>query len=395
MAWTADRTELEWGSLSLCKKGEELCGDQVRAIVPETGDSVLVLADGLGSGVQANILSTLASTLLSRMVEGGLPLREAVDALARTLPVSKDRGNVAYSTFTIAKVTPEWSFTIYNFDNPEPLFLHGGKETPLLWDDLEIGGKAVRRARGRLAPEDALLLMSDGAVYAGVGETLNFGWTRKEIGSYMEALFSPGLSAKNLATLLVDHCRVLYNSRPGDDTTALVLRRRKRVNANLLVGPATNPEDDGKMMSLFFSKEGKHLVCGGTTGKVCARYLGTKVEPTLDYPDPMIPPISHIDGVDLATEGVITLNALVRLAEDYLGKNERYFDWSYKEDGASLLARVLFEEASDISFFVGCAVNPAHQDPSLGISIATKMQLVEALAQSLRRMGKHIRVAYF
>lgn len=395
MAWTADRTELEWGSLSLCKKGEELCGDQVRAIVPETGDSVLVLADGLGSGVQANILSTLASTLLSRMVEGGLPLREAVDALARTLPVSKDRGNVAYSTFTIAKVTPEWSFTIYNFDNPEPLFLHGGKETPLLWDDLEIGGKAVRRARGRLAPEDALLLMSDGAVYAGVGETLNFGWTRKEIGSYMEALFSSGLSAKNLATLLVDHCRVLYNSRPGDDTTALALRRRKRVNANLLVGPATNPEDDGKMMSLFFSKEGKHLVCGGTTGKVCARYLGTKVEPTLDYPDPMIPPISHIDGVDLATEGVITLNALVRLAEDYLGKNERYFDWSYREDGASLLARVLFEEASDISFFVGCAVNPAHQDPSLGISIATKMQLVEALAQSLRRMGKHIRVAYF
>lgn len=395
MAWTADRTELEWGSLSLCKKGEELCGDQVRAIVPETGDSVLVLADGLGSGVQANILSTLASTLLSRMVEGGLPLREAVDALARTLPVSKDRGNVAYSTFTIAKVTPEWSFTIYNFDNPEPLFLHGGKETPLLWDDLEIGGKAVRRARGRLAPEDALLLMSDGAVYAGVGETLNFGWTRKEIGSYMEALFSPGLSAKSLATLLVDHCRVLYNSRPGDDTTALALRRRKRVNANLLVGPATNPEDDGKMMSLFFSKEGKHLVCGGTTGKVCARYLGTKVEPTLDYPDPMIPPISHIEGVDLATEGVITLNALVRLAEDYLGKNERYFDWSYREDGASLLARVLFEEASDISFFVGCAVNPAHQDPSLGISIATKMQLVEALAQSLRRMGKHIRVAYF
>ena len=311
-----------------------------------------------------------------------------------TLPVCKER-KISYSTFTIAKVTPEWSFTIYNFDNPEPLFLHGGKETPLLWDDLEIGGKAVRRARGRLAPEDALLLMSDGAVYAGVGETLNFGWTRKEIGSYMEALFSPGLSAKNLATLLVDHCRVLYNSRPGDDTTALALRRRKRVNANLLVGPATNPEDDGKMMSLFFSKEGKHLVCGGTTGKVCARYLGTKVEPTLDYPDPMIPPISHIEGVDLATEGVITLNALVRLAEDYLGRNERYFDWSYKEDGASLLARVLFEEASDISFFVGCAVNPAHQDPSLGISIATKMQLVEALAQSLRRMGKHIRVAYF
>ena len=308
---------------------------------------------------------------------------------------SKNRGNVAYSTFTIAKIKPDWSFTIYNYDNPEPLYLHQGKETPLFYDELEVGGKTIYRARGKLAPEDVIILVSDGAIYAGVGETLNFGWTRKEMGEYMSALYDPSISAKNLATLLVDHCRVLYNNRPGDDTSALVLKRRKRVNVNLLVGPATNPDDDQKMMSLFFSKEGKHVVSGGTSAKVCARYLGEKIETSLDYVAPNIPPISHIEGVDLVTEGVITLNALVDLAKDYLEKNERYFDWSYQQDGASLLAKILFEEASDISFFVGCAVNPAHQDPRLGITISTKLQLVEALTECLKKMGKHIRVAYF
>ncbi len=395
MAMMSRDTELEWGTLSLNKKGEELCGDSVRVVQKKAGEATLVLADGLGSGVQANILSTLTAEMLSKMVEGGLEVREAVDALIRTLPVAKNRGNVAYSTFTIAKIKPDWSFTIYNYDNPEPLYLHQGKETPLFYDELEVGGKTIYRARGKLAPEDVIILVSDGAIYAGVGETLNFGWTRKEMGEYMSALYDPSISAKNLATLLVDHCRVLYNNRPGDDTSALVLKRRKRVNVNLLVGPATNPDDDQKMMSLFFSKEGKHVVSGGTSAKVCARYLGEKIETSLDYVAPNIPPISRIEGVDLVTEGVITLNALVDLAKDYLEKNERYFDWSYQQDGASLLAKILFEEASDISFFVGCAVNPAHQDPRLGITISTKLQLVEALTECLKKMGKHIRVAYF
>jgi hypothetical protein len=128
---------------------------------------------------------------------------------------------------------------------------------------------------------------------------------------------------------------------------------------------------------------------------VVANYLHQKIETTLDYEDPSIPPISSIKGVDLVTEGVITLNRLVQLAQDYLGQNQAYFHWSYQQDGASLLAQALFEEASDILFYVGCAVNPAHQDPRLNITISTKMGLVSELTRSLQRMGKHIRVAYF
>ena len=240
-----------------------------------------------------------------------------------------------------------------------------------------------------------VVFMSDGVLYAGVGETMNFGWGRDEIVHYLEALYDSSISAKNLATLLVDHCSTLYNHRPGDDTTALVIKKRPRVAVSVMVGPPTNPEDDEKVMRLFFARGGKHIVCGGTSTKVVARYLDKPILTDLDYLDKDIPPISHVEGVDLVTEGVITLNRVLQMAKDYLGPNGLYFEWTFRQDGASLLGKTLFEEASDISFFVGCAVNPAHQDPRYHIDITMKMQIVEELTKALKEMGKLVKVAYF
>lgn len=388
-------TEIETGTLSINHFGEELCGDHTKEIRTKDGETIFVLADGLGSGVQASILSTLTSTLLCKMMEGGLPISEAVKSLVKTLPVAKNRGNVAYSTFSIVVVKPDYSATIYNYDNPLPIRLVDGKERPLHFSLLEIEGKKIYSAATYLSPNDEIALLSDGTVYAGVGASLNFGWTREEIVKYLEGLYDPAISSKNLATILVSHCSDLYNGKPGDDTTCSIIRRRVRKNCNLLVGPATNMDDDAKMMGLFFGKGGKHVVCGGTSATVAARYLHEKISTSLDYEDKEIPPTSSIKGVDLVTEGVITLNRLVKIAHDYLGPNLDYFDWSYKQDGASLLAKALFEEASDISFFVGCAVNPAHQDPRYDIGISTKMGLVEELTKCLSDMGKHVKVAYF
>jgi hypothetical protein len=148
-------------------------------------------------------------------------------------------------------------------------------------------------------------------------------------------------------------------------------------------------------MSLFFSKAGKHIVCGGTTSSIAAKYLGKPLVPKIEFIDPEVPPIAEIEGVDLVTEGVITINKVLTYARDYLGANESYSKWSYQKDGASLIARLLFEEATDINFYVGRAVNPAHQNPDLPINFNIKMQLVEELAACLRQMGKRIKVSYF
>ena len=196
--------------------------------------------------------------------------------------------------------------------------------------------------------------------------------------------------------MLLEECNRLYGGEPGDDTTVCTVKIRQRQPVNLMIGPPSDPKDVQKMMSLFFSKAGKHIVCGGTTSTLAAEYLGKKVEVGLPvYIDPDVPPTSKIEGVDLVTEGVITVSKVLEYAKNYLADNQRYTDWSYKKDGASLISRMLFEEATDINFYVGRAVNPAHQNPNLPINFSIKMRLVEELSDCLKKMGKRIKVSYF
>ena len=394
MAPADENSQIEYGYLSLNHKGEELCGDHVEISEGNDLSLTLVLADGLGSGVEASILSTLTSTLLSKMIEGGMGIEEGVESLAKTLPVARDRGNVAYSTFTICRIEKDYSAVIYNFDNPEPVFLRGGKEMRLRYAPSLIAGRKIYRAEVYFDVGDELVLFTDGAVHAGIGETLNFGWEREEIVAFLEALANATLSAKNLATYLVDQCDILYNRRPGDDTTCLAIKRRERSPLNLMVGPATRKEDDIPRLKEFFAKDGPHVVCGGTTAKIVSRYLDQPIEGELDFEDPSIPPISRINGVDLVTEGIITLNKVLSLARDYQGQNKAYFDWSFRQDGASKLARLLLEEATDIDVTVGCAVNPAHQAEGEGIDIRMKMLIIHSLTEELKKMGKFVNVAY-
>ena len=149
------------------------------------------------------------------------------------------------------------------------------------------------------------------------------------------------------------------------------------------------------MMSLFFSKEDNHIICGGTTSSIAAKYLGKPLVPSLNFEDKGIPPTAELEGVDLVTEGVITVNRVLEYAKDYLADNRSYEQWSFKRDGASMIARLLFEEATDINFFVGKAINPAHQNPDLPINFNIKMNLVEELSACLKKMGKRIKVSYF
>ena len=388
-------SKIEYGYLSINHKGEELCGDHVMVAKGDDGSITLVLADGIGSGVVASILSTLTSTMLSRMVQGGIPLEECVSSLIETLPLAKDRGNVAYSTFTICKIDRDYQATIYNFDNPEPVYIRNGQLFDLHYKKLEIAGKTIYKAVTYLDINDQISMFSDGAVYAGAEATLNFGWTRDQIAAFLQAQYNPWISAKSTSTILVDRCDRLYDHQPGDDTTCLTVRRRERAQANLLVGPPTNKEDDEKVLRSFFKLEGTHIVSGGSTCAMAAKFLGTEVRGDPVSDDPEIPPISIIKGVDIATEGIITLNKVLELAKSYQGSNKEYFNWCFKDDGASQIARALFEQSTDIVFYVGCAVNPAHQNETFDYGFKMKMQIVDNLAAELKKMGKHVTVQYF
>lgn len=384
----------EIGYLSINHYGEELCGDHIDVVEGGENSSIIVLADGLGSGVKASILSTLTSKIISTLMAAGLSIDQCVATVAATLPVCSVR-KVAYSTFTIMHIVDNEYAEIIQYDNPTVFMLREGKLFDFNREEMTIGDKRVYRSKIQLQENDLFVAMSDGCPHAGLGTDYNFGWQMQDIIDFVETMECAGYNAKTLATLIIDQCNKLYGGKPGDDATACVVRIRKRNPMNVLFGPPKNPDDCNKMMALFFSKEGKHIVCGGTTSAIAAKYLGKELRPTLNFENPDIPPIAEIDGVDLVTEGVITVNRVWDYAKDLLEDNRLHEEWEFGRDGASLIAKLLFEEATDINFFVGMAVNPAHQNPNLPINFNIKMNLVEGLSECLNRLGKRVKVSYF
>ena len=381
------------GYKSILHAGEELCGDHVD-IVSDERSTVVVLADGLGSGVKASILSTLTSKIISTMMAEGLSIEDCVRTIAATLPVDSKHG-VAYSTFTIVHLLDNTYADVIQYDNPQLILLRNGENFEYPMQEMHIEDKKILRSRVRLEEGDLFIAMSDGCPHASAEEAYNMNWTRNDIIEFMETISIAGYTAKTLATMLIDECWKLYAGEPRDDATACVIAIRKRVPMNILFGPPQDPDDAERMMSLFFSKEGKHIICGGTTASIAAKYLRVPLRAGSGGTVEGIPPTSELEGVDLVTEGVITMSRVVEYAHDFTSENTQYETWSYGHDGASMICRLLFEEATDINFYVGRAVNPAHQDPNLPINFHIKMRLVDELTNALRTMGKRVKISYF
>ncbi len=381
---------LENGYTSLNKAGEELCGDRVK-VADDSKYTTLVLADGLGSGVKANILSTLTSTILCTMVSGGVSIEECVDTIIQTLPVCKERG-VAYATFTVIHVDRDGKGYMFEFDNPEAIYITDGKcrnfeRVPHKFED-----KTVYITELALKPGDYIVTMSDGVIHAGIGMILNFGWLRKDVMAYLDKNLKPGMSAGAVACLLASACNDLYLDKPGDDTTVAAVRIREAVHVNIMVGPPVDKTKDDFYIARFLEGDSKKVVCGGTSSTIVARYLNTTVKADFDFPDKEVPPIGHIDGIDLTTEGVLTLRKLVELSEKYLSHTDLTPKTFTKRDGASLLADMLFEKATHVKFFVGQSINAAHQ--GLPIDITMKLKLVDTISKNLKLAGKTVEVYY-
>lgn len=384
---------IDSGYISLNKAGEQLCGDRV-VFTSNEDTSICVLADGLGSGVKANILATLTSRILATMSIGGMSVEDCVNTIVRTLPECSVR-KIAYSTFTIVKVRDQKYVELTRFDNPHTIVLHGGKNYKFEYATRMIEGKKIYESRFEAAENDLIVVTSDGAILAGLGQEYPFGWERKNIIRYLEEHYSPDLTARQIAQMLASECNRLYRGRPGDDTTVAVLRLCKRQTANVMIGPPSSSGLDAMMAETFFAQEGRKIVCGGTTNRVAARYLGEEVVTSLDYADSDLPPLYHLPGVDLATEAVVTISRVLEYADEYLAGKRLKASWEGRRDGASLIAQELFDRATDINFFVGCAMNPAHQNPKLSLAFGAKFQLIDRLSKSLERMGKRVTVKYY
>lgn len=384
--------DVSWKSLN--KHDEELCGDKVEILKTDDSD-IVILADGMGSGVKANILATLASKILGTMFLEGEPIEEAVETLASTLPVCKVRG-VSYSTFSILQIFHNGDAYLVEFDNPGCIFVRNKKLMEIPENIREISGRKIREYRFKVQPDDCFVLMSDGTIYAGVGELLNFGWTWESMADYTLKCVKETKSAARIASMLSQACDDLYQQRPGDDTTVAVTRVIERRLVNIFSGPPENKENDSKLMSDFMAADGKKVVCGGTSSKIAAAYLNKEMINNNDGIKE-VPPTANIEGLDLVTEGVLTMSHAYKLLRcfDEGDIDADFFDALDADNGGAHLARILLEECTELNLFVGRAINKANQEGKALFDISIRKNLVLQLKEVLEHLGKQVYITYY
>ena len=382
-----------WKSFN--KNREELCGDKVEVLKTEDS-SIIILADGMGSGVKANILATLTSKILGTMFREGAAIDACVETIARTLPICKER-EVAYATFSILQIFRDGEAYLVEYDNPKCVFIRNKEIINYPYQERVIEGKKIREYRFHVELNDCFVLMSDGAIWAGEEETMNYNWEWDDMAAYTLKCTNETLSAARLVAMLSQVCYDLYGQKPGDDTTVAVTRVIRRQVVNIFTGPPSRKEDDERVVHDFMKQEGKKVICGGTSANVASRVLKREIVTLVKHADPKIPPMATMEGLDLVTEGVLTIGSALDLLHRYENDDfdEAFFDALDAENGAAKLARLLIEECTDLNLFVGKALNPAHQNSNLPFDLSVRMNLVEQLKDCAERMGKHVTVKYY
>lgn len=379
---------------SINKYGEELCGDNVE-VVKNDNSAIVVLADGLGSGVKANILATLTSKIAATMLKEGASINETVDTIVHTLPVCNIR-KLAYSTFTIIKVQDNGEVYVAEYDNPPFFLIKNKKVLHVEKRNTVINGKVVKESNFKLNEGDSLTVVSDGVIHAGVGGILNLGWRWENVAEYLEKISTRKKCSKNISKDLITVCKNFYLNKPGDDTTAVTVKIREPEIIDLFTGPPEDKNMDSWVVSKLMEGKGKKIVCGGTAANIVARELNEKLIVNMDYINPEVPPIATIKGIDLVTEGVLTLSKAVEIMKKYIdnfSKDDIIYELK-DEDGASLLAKTLVEDCTHLNLWVGKAINPAHQNPDMPVNLSIKLKVVNELAKLMVNLGKKVKLTY-
>jgi len=379
-----DRLFAEVGYASLIKKGEELCGDKVDVVVGEDS-TIVVLADGLGSGVKANILATLTSKIAGEMLKNGALIEDVVQTVAETLPVCKVRG-LAYSTFTILQAYHDGTVYLVEYDNPPTFHFKNGRLVPIEHSERMVNGRLIKESRFQIDRQDAFLFVSDGVIHAGVGGVLNLGWQWDNVAEAMERYMQRDPTAEAAANYLTETCEHLYCMEPGDDTTAVCVKFRRPSPLSLLIGPPEDSTQDERVVRKWFAAPGRKVICGGTSANIVSRVLGRPLQVELpDHPDAEVPPTAHMEGIDLVTEGVLTLRRALLSLKEYAeaGAMPRDIRGS---DGAARLLRMI-KGATEIHFYVGTAINPAHQNPHFPADLNIKLRIIDEIVEALRKLG--------
>ncbi|HMA59155.1 MAG TPA: SpoIIE family protein phosphatase [Halanaerobiales bacterium] len=373
---------------SIPKRGQEVCGDNVE-IIKNDKETIVVLSDGLGSGIKANILSTLTSKIAVGLIDKKLPLIEIIETVLATLPICEVR-EIAYSTLAVLRVNRNGKAQIIEIDTPSIFLVRNGQVKKIEMQEREMWGKTVREAEVKLENDDKLFMVSDGVIHAGIGALLDFGLGWQGFARHLDDVLQHYYNLKDIVEKLVDICLAYYLMEPGDDFTVLGLGFREERSLTMLSGPTQSPQKDEEVVFELLEGPGRKVVSGGTTASIVARELNQKVKSTFEYHDKAVPPIMKIKGMDLVTEGLLTLNKTA----DYLANHKQGQLYPEGKDGAARLVRMLL--ASDyIKMIVGRAMNESHQSLNLPLELGIRTQVMNRIAKSLKKLNKEVEISWY
>jgi hypothetical protein len=320
-------------------------------------------------------------------MENELPLSEVVETLGKTLPVCEVR-KLAYSTFAIGQFFRDGRARVVEFDTPSFALLRQRKFVTIPYSERQIEGKTIHESEFQLKIGDWLVFVSDGVINAGIGGLYPLGWGLDQAVRFLEKHSHPDLTAQELAYKLTEAVEDLYCGKPGDDVSVAVIKVRHKLMATFLTGPPVNKDIDEEVVRKLTQRPGFLAVCGGTTAKIVARYLGGKsLDVDLATMKTDVPPLAKLEGIDLTTEGILTLSR----ANDLLRSGATKETVKFATDGASALIRLCLE-VDHIHFMVGLSVNPAHQNPDLPRQLGMKLAVVREIADELQKRGKEVSI---
>jgi len=378
-----------------CRKhGQRVCGDAGRTLkIPETSRVIAVLSDGLGSGVKAAILSTMTAAMACRFCASGLDMLRSAETMISVLPVCRVRG-ISYATFTILDCFARGTSRVIELDNPSFLWIRGGTlaEARSEWRAApRWQNRRLRFSELETQAEDRIVVFSDGISQAGLStERYPLGWRWEGCRDYAleQVRANPRISARQLAANILTAALVREPARQAqDDMTVGVVYFRQPRRLMLLTGPPYARERDGEYAHLIDTFPGRRVICGGTTAAIVARELGRELHVMMGKMDPELPPPCRLEGVDLVTEGILTLTRALRTLE---GDGPP----PPPDSPAARLVELLLD-SDMIDFVVGTRINEAHQDPNLPEDLEIRRNIVRRMRRALEeRYLKETSVRY-
>ncbi len=387
---------VEIGSYQSNKHDQWVCGDTILTKkLAEENRYVAVLSDGLGSGIKANVLSTMTASMGLNFVARREPIHRAAQAIMDTLPVDSVR-NISYSTFTIADLYRDGDIFLVEYDNPKAFILRKGEAIAIAREKMEmemenIGKRTLHTSHFTMQKEDRLVIISDGVSQSGMGtKQMPFGWGEKGLMKFVEETVAakPHISARDLARVVVKKAEYNDIGKLTDDTSCMVIYLREPRRLLVCTGPPFEESRDRYLAEVVRKFPGKKIVCGGTTSNILSRELGREIRVDLKSAMKGLPPVSTMEGIDLMTEGILTMGSLMELLDKGMPN-----DFSGKGPAFDIFKLLI--ESDWIEFLVGTKINIAHQDPSLPVELEIRRNVVKKIALLLEeKFLKEIKVEF-